>query len=209
VLGAIILWRSTPLAQWASTERIGALIEAIKAHPWAPAIVIAVFVGGGLVAFPLTVLIGATAAVFDAWMAVLLSFAGTLASASVTYFIGWRFVRGTAHRAFGKTLERLRSALEGRGMIAIAVIRTIPIAPFSVVNVAAGTLGVSIRDYLCGTALGIAPGVVILTAFGHQLRQLLQQPTALSLAVLAGIICAWIALSLLLQRVLVPRRTNH
>lgn len=86
-------------------------------------------------------------------------------------------------------------------MIAVAVIRTVPVAPFTVVNIAAGCIGIPLKDYLLGTALGLAPGLIAITAFGQQLRITLDQPTVPRVAALLGIITGWIGLSLLLQRV--------
>jgi uncharacterized membrane protein YdjX (TVP38/TMEM64 family) len=65
---------------------------------------------------------------------------------------------------------------------------------------------VRLRDYVLGTALGVLPGTVALTAFGHQLRAIVERPTLTNVGVLVGIVLAWIALSLALQRWVGRRR---
>jgi len=60
------------------------------------------------------------------------------------------------------------------------------------------------RDFMLGTTLGMAPGLVALTALGHQLMATLTQPNVERIAVLAlaalGILLAGVLLSRWLRR---------
>lgn len=200
VIGAaLLIWRFTPLAEWATAQRMTELIAELQNAWWGPAAIVALYVVGGLIVFPVTLLIAATAVVFDPRLAMALSFVGVLANAIVTYAIGAALMRGTLHAAFGRTVQRVNAALKDRGVIAVAVIRTVPLAPFTFVNIAMGAVGVRWRDYLIGTALGIAPGIIAFSVFGHQLRALLKRPTFADVALLAAAILGWAALSMLLQ----------
>jgi uncharacterized membrane protein YdjX (TVP38/TMEM64 family) len=196
----VVLWRFTPLAEWSSPERLLALTQSLSQTRWSLLIVPVVYVIAGLVFFPLTVLIAVTALMFEPVTAFAVAFSGTIANAVVTYGVGGKLLRGTAREAMGATVSKLESALSNRGVIAVAVIRTVPIAPFTVVNMAAGLIGVRLRDYIAGTALGVAPGVTALTVFGTQLQDVLREPTTKSILMLIAILLGWIALSLLLQR---------
>jgi phospholipase D1/2 len=200
VAAAVLLWRYTPLAQWADLQRVAEWMETWRDSFWAPFIVIAAYVIGGLIAFPLTLLITATAIVFDPWAAIVLSLAGSIASAVTSYALGRRVVRETVMRAFGDAVAKLRGFLQNSGIIAVATIRMVPIAPFTLVNLAAGAIGVPVRDYLIGTILGLLPGTIALTAFGRQLRQIAEHPTLTNVGLLAAAVLGWISLSLLLQR---------
>ena len=53
----------------------------------------------------------------------------------------------------------------------------LPVAPFTIVN-ARGRRehGIGLVDYLIGTALGMAPGIVMLTLLGTQLAEVLTSP---------------------------------
>jgi phospholipase D1/2 len=197
---AFLLWRYTPLAGWANPERVAEWMNQVRTSPWSAAIVIAAFVVGGLIMFPLTLLIAATAIVFPAWAAIVLSIAGGLANAITLYFIGRGAMRNTMMRAFGEYVAKLQGTLERSGIIAVAAIRMVPIAPFTIVNLAAGSIAVRFRDYTLGTLLGILPGTTALTAFGHQLREIIEQPTLTNVAVLAAVVLGWIGLSLGLQK---------
>jgi phospholipase D1/2 len=73
------------------------------------------------------------------------------------------------------------------------------LAPYTLVNLAAGALRIRLRDYVIGTALGLLPGITVLTLFGAKLKATLQHPDARNVAALVALLIAWIGLSLLLQ----------
>jgi phospholipase D1/2 len=196
----ILLWRYTPLAQWADPQRIAAWMQTLRTSFWAPCIVIGAFVLGGLIVFPLTLLITATAVVFDPLTAIAISSAGALANAVTLYLLGKLVMRDTVMHAFSSAVEKLRGTLSHSGIFAVATIRMVPIAPFTLVNLAAGAIGVRLRDYVIGTFLGVLPGTIALTAFGHQLGEIIEHPTLTNVALLLAAIITWIALSFTLQR---------
>ena len=103
-------------------------------------------------------------------------------------------------RSFGEPIARVRDALQSRGVIAIAMVRMLPIAPFSLINVAAGSIGIPFRDYMLGTALGLAPGLVLMCLFGHELKDLVRDPSLSRVLAVVGIAIAWVLLSLAIQR---------
>jgi uncharacterized membrane protein YdjX (TVP38/TMEM64 family) len=197
---AVLLWRYTPLAEWADPERIAAWMQNLRSSPWAPFIVVGVFIIGGLIVFPLTLLITATAIVFDPVMAIAISLIGALANALTLYTLGRVVMRDTVMHAFSAAVEKLRSMLSRSGILAVATIRMLPIAPFTLVNLAAGAIEVRLRDYMIGTLLGILPGTVALTAFGRQLREIVEHPTLKNVGLLVAAVLAWIAVSIALQR---------
>jgi len=197
---AVLLWRYTPLAEWADPDRIAKWMQQLRESMWAPVIVVGIFVLGGLIVFPLTLLITATAIVFEPAMAVAISLVGALANALTLYTLGRVVMRDTVMHAFSSAVEKLRKVLSSSGILAVATIRMVPIAPFTLVNLAAGAIEVRVRDYLIGTLLGVLPGTVALTAFGRQLREILEQPTLKNVGVLVGVVLAWIGLSIALQR---------
>ena len=79
-------------------------------------------------------------------------------------------------------------------------ISTVPVAPFSLVNVAAGSIGIPFRDYLFGTFLGLAPGTVLICVFGQELKDLLRDPSPGRVLVVVAIAAGWVLLSWAIQR---------
>lgn len=209
VAAAVLLWRYTPLAQWADPDRVTAWMESLRQSPWAPLIVVGVFVIGGLIVFPLVLLIAATATVFDPITAVCVALAGSLANAVTLYLIGRLVMRDTVMHAFATAVEKLQRALSHTGIVAVATVRMVPIAPFTLVNLAAGAIGVRLRDYVIGTLLGLLPGTLALTAFGRQLREIMEHPTAANVGLLVVVAAIWIGLSIALQRWAARRTRNE
>jgi phospholipase D1/2 len=199
IVAGVVAWRLTPLADFITAERLARWLTQFRHEPWAPAVVVAFYVLAGFVVFPLLLLIGATAVVFEPTTAFTISLLGSLANAVVLYWAGASLARGTMQAALGGSLERVREALRHRGIMAVALVRSLPVAPFTVVNLVAGSIGVPMRDYLIGTTVGLAPGIVLMTAFGNRLRSLWQEPTPRNLAMLAAIVAMWIGTILVLQ----------
>jgi len=52
------------------------------------------------------------------------------------------------------------------------------------VNLVAGATPLSLRDFLLGTALGMSPGIVLMSAFVDRLAEALRNPSPLAFGVL-------------------------
>src|SRR5207302_1054970 len=88
VIALTLVWHFTPLATLAQPDNLRQWLAAIAEVPGAFLIVLAAFIGGGLVVFPVLVLIAATAAAFGPWLGFLYALTGAIASAIVTYAVG-------------------------------------------------------------------------------------------------------------------------
>jgi uncharacterized membrane protein YdjX (TVP38/TMEM64 family) len=199
VVALALAWRFTPLEHLTEPETVRASLASFAQNPWAPLLMIATFVAAGLVAFPVTILIAATAAAFGAWPGLPYAAAGVLASAIVTYALGARLGKEALRNVLGPRLNRIRRRIARRGVIAVATIRLVPIAPFTVVNLVAGASAIRPIDYIAGTILGMLPGLVVLSILGHQVVRILSHPTWTEVALLGSAVAVWIAVSIGLQ----------
>lgn len=199
VLMLALVWQFVPLAQPGAVQD---MFEALAQNRWAPFAVVAAFVIGGLVCFPLTVLIAATAAAFGPWFGFAYASVGALASAVVVYGVGAAIGKHTLRDILGPRLNRVRQRVAKRGVLAIVAVRLLPIAPYSIVNLVAGASGISLIDFVLGTLIGLAPGMLVISALGHQLARILVAPTATDLALLAAAVIGWIGLSVGAQMVM-------
>jgi uncharacterized membrane protein YdjX (TVP38/TMEM64 family) len=95
----------------------------------------------------------------------------------------------------GPRLKRVQRRIVNGGVLAIAAIRLIPIAPFTVVNLVAGASDIRLGAFVAGTILGMAPGLVVMSALGHQLMRIISGPSATDIALLAGVIALWLILA--------------
>ena len=153
----------------------------------------------GLLAFPVTILIAATAAAFGPWLGFAYAGIGAIASAVVTYEVGRRLSKEALRDFLGPRLGRIRERIATEGIIAVATVRLVPLAPFTVVNLVAGASEIRLVDYVLGTLLGMAPGLIVMSALGHQLARILVDPTPTEFALLVGAVLAWIATAIGIQ----------
>ena len=202
----VTLWRAEPGAGGAPLERIEAL-SAFGADWWrAAAATLAAIVIGGLL-LPLMPLVIVTGLVHGPWTGFCLAFAGALGSAVLGYGLGVALGRDRLRWVMRGRLEYLAQRIGRRGMLSIAVGRLLPFAPFPLINVAAGTARVRLSDYLLGTALGVAPGILVFTLFSGLFRSVLFTPGPGNLAGLLAVLVAVTAFALWLWRRFVNRLT--
>ena len=167
------------------------IIAGFASSPWAPVYVIAAFVLGGLLEFPLILLIAGTAAALGPILGFAWAAAGSLASAVVTYFIGaWLGRRpgecagpapqshpGT-HPAQWCSFRHSRQAGADRTVRDREHGRRCKWHRFS--------------HFIIGTALGLLPGLVTLSAMGSQIMDIIFRPSLVGVLLLAAAIAAWI-----------------
>jgi uncharacterized membrane protein YdjX (TVP38/TMEM64 family) len=208
LVGLALAWRFTPLADFLEPRRMAERLESLRKLPGAPFYFVAAFVIGGFVMFPVTVMSASTAIVFPPYLAAPVSFTGIVLSAAIMHWLGARFIGPRARNALGSTIKRVDESLSDRGVITIAAIRMVPIAPFTLVNLAAGAVGVPLRDYMLGTVLGIAPGTILVCLFGRQVRHFWQHPSGHGVALVGAVLVVWLAVSLALQRWASHRRSS-
>jgi phospholipase D1/2 len=196
IVALILAWRFTALSAMIHPETLRQSLQDIAQLPGAPMLVIAVFVLGGLVAFPVLLLIAATAAAFGPWLGFALAGAGAIASAAVTYLVGSAIGRGMIENVVGPRVHRVRRSIVRHGVLAVASVRLVPIAPFSLVNLVAGASRIPFIDYLLGTILGMAPGLMLMSALGHHIWSIFSEPTFANLLVFFLFVVIWLAISI-------------
>jgi phospholipase D1/2 len=197
-----IAWRWTPLHEWVNLGSMVAFARHLQALPFTPVAVVACFVIGGLLMVPVMLLIAVTGIVFGPMLGSAYAIAGTLLSAAVTYEIGRRLGRDAVRRLLGTRINGLSRRIAKRGIVAMVIVRTVPVAPFTVVNVVAGASHIRFRDYLIGTALGMLPGIAITVTFAHHLAETVRSPSLGTVSVLVLVVALLIGFALGLQRLL-------
>jgi phospholipase D1/2 len=188
LFGLAATWRWSPLGEWFGFETIAAWQASLQENHAAPLLVLSAYLLGGLAVFPVTILIAATAFAFGPWTALFYSLLGCVLSAMLIYAIGYRLGRDTVARFTGRRWHRLQRLISKHGVLAVAAIRMIPIAPYSVVNLAAGAVRVPFRDFVLGTLIGMSPGVIAITFLGSQLGEMIRHPSAGTLSVVGAIL---------------------
>ena len=194
LLGLAMAWSYTSLSDYADTGRLSTVLSAYSHSGWGPPLAVAVFVIGGLVVFPVLVLIAATAAALGPWLGFATATAGVLLSASILFVIGRALGRQRLQQLLGRRAARIQDRVVGKGILAVVVIRMIPIAPFSVVNVVAGASTLPLRDFLVGTALGMTPGILAMAVLGAQIADVARNASWSSMLLLMLAFLGWLGI---------------
>ena len=168
------LWRYTPLHGMLSAEDIPPLL-AVAAFPLA-----------GLIGVPVTLLVVVTCFLFPAALAALCAFGGALLSAAVTYGAGRLLGRNAVRRLAGARLNAITHRLVRRGLWSVAALRLLPVAGFSTVNVVAGASRLPFLELLAGTAIGMAPWILLALTFVDRVRAAMREPSTVTYALLAA-----------------------
>jgi len=205
----VLAWRYTPLADWTRLDQLIEPMRAVAASPWAPLLTLGVYVVGGLLMFPITVLIAVTAMAFGPWEGAIYALIGSLAGALAGYALG-RLAGGRAPSGWkirGGRVGRMIRLFADNGIMGVAGLRMLPIAPFTLINLAAGAARIRFLDFLIGSAIGLGPGIVAFNLMGVQLGAVLASGDPADLGLLALLLVGWFGVSLLLQK-LVDRRVG-
>ncbi|MGB5465242.1 MAG: VTT domain-containing protein, partial [Sedimenticolaceae bacterium] len=98
----------------------------------------------------------------------------------------------------GSRVEQLSKRLARRGTVAVAILRLLPVAPFTVFNLVAGSSHLGARQFLVGSLIGLTPGLGAITLFSDSLWSALKSPSLGSIAIVltvGGVLLAasWLA----------------
>ncbi|MFK4765367.1 VTT domain-containing protein [Desulfobaculum sp. SPO524] len=195
-----VLWRYTPLSRYVTPDALLHWAAHIRELPLAPLLAPLAFVFGGLVMFPVTLLIVLTASIFSPAESFAISTAGCLLSAFTVYSIGEYLGHDSVRQLAGSRINALSQQLGKHGLASIVVVRILPVAPFSIINLVAGASHIKRRVFLTGTVLGMIPGIIGMTLFGGQLMNAIRNPGPMTFGVLGAIIALVIGLGMLLRR---------
>lgn len=199
VLAMVLVWRYTPLSELTDPAALVPWMEQLRQDLWMPLFIPLVFVVAGLIAFPVTILIAVMGMMFSPLTAFAYGLGGSLLSAAVIFFIGRMIGRGPLRTLIGSKVNRISRTLARQGILSVATLRMVPIAPFSVINLIAGAVRIGTLDFFVGTVLGMTPGILAISFLGHQLARTLTDPTGMELLLLGLGIAGWLLLCVGLQ----------
>lgn len=186
-----LAWRYTPLADLLTAERITAAARASHDLAWLPFAIVAVYAFGGFVMFPRPLVTLFAVMAYGPVLGGLLALVGIVAATIVAYSAGRALPRDTIRRVAGDRLNTISQLLRRGGLLAVLGVSIVPTAPFVVVGIIAGAVRVRPWQYILGSVIGHAPGVLAATVFGHQLMTALRNPGEVSYALIAGAVATF------------------
>jgi phospholipase D1/2 len=193
-------WRYTPLSELVTAQRITEWARAIREFPAAPLVVVFAYIPTAFLMFPRPLLTLMTVIAFGPWLGFVYGMAGIVVSALATYYAGRVLKKETVKRLAGRHFEGASKALRRHGLLAMTAMRIVPAAPFAVEGILAGALRVKVWHFTLGTVLGVLPGVLAMSVFGHQIAAALQDPSTINWWIVGGVILAFAAMFWFLKR---------
>lgn len=156
-----------------------------RAGPAAPALFVLLYALLTLLPLPKNVFAALAGVLFGLVWGTVVVLLAALLGAAAAFVLSRRLGREAVERLTSARITRLDTMLRGHGILAVIVIRLVPVLPFTAINYAAGLTSVRLRDYAIGTALGIVPGTISFVALGTYAITPGSWPFVLSVATLA------------------------
>jgi uncharacterized membrane protein YdjX (TVP38/TMEM64 family) len=201
-----VVWREPSMHHWLDPQSLSAFGRHLLSSPLGPLAVLAGYVVAVVAGMPVLLLAAVGALIFPPWPGILWCLSGMVAGAVVTYGIGRYTSAATVDTWTSGRLAPLAQHLNHRGLLTMILVRVLPLAPFIVVNIAAGALRVRLRDYVLGSYIGLLPANLMFFLFMDVLSQAWRSPglsSYLSLGALlavVGLLFWWLRKKLSLAR---------
>lgn len=203
LLGLAIAWSASPLKEWLQLQSAVATLRH-WAQQYGPYWGVAGLTLALLCAVPLSFLTIVVIVAYGPWTGFAMAMASAVLAASASFEAGKWLGHALLTQLAGLRVNQISQRLAHRGLLAVIAIRLVPIAPFAIVNLIAGSSHIRRRDMLLGTAIGMAPGTLVMALFIDQIVGALDQPgsaaTGLLIVALALILGGTVILVRFLKR---------
>jgi phospholipase D1/2 len=207
-LALAVVWTHTPLKDVVTRENAAALSQWFAGRWWAPIVVLLAYTPASFIMFPRWLITMTAVLAFGPAIGFVVANLGVIL-AGVTTFIPGRLVdRDTVRRLAGEPMKPVMRFMERKGLIAVALVRLVPIAPFPVVNLVMGAMRVKLWHFVLGTFLGMLPGMLATTVLSDQLRAALADPTHVNFWMIAAAVAGLATIAFFGQRY-VRRQSRH
>ena len=200
VTAIALLWWVTPLRHLIDVDHLAVFFDRYAGSPFAPFLMIVLFVVGGLIMIPVNVMIALSVLIFGAIPGAIYALIGSSLNAQVLYEIARRLPLQTVKNRLRGRLGNIHEHFVRHGVLAVALVRAVPVAPYTIVNLLLGATRIDRVQYIVGTALGMTPGIVVNAFFVDRIVAAVRAPTPLTIALLAFATLVVIGLALFVRR---------
>ena len=169
LLLAFVGLRYTEAGAYLSKERIQALVG--RFGLLAPLAHVVVYAVGSTALVPATVFTLMGAVMFGKFLGGIYNLVGATAGAALSFLLARSLGRDFAARLATGRLQDLDARAGEHGFMLICYLR-LAYLPFAPLNYAVGLTRIRFPDYLLGSALGMLPGIFLITAFVDELTNL-------------------------------------
>jgi uncharacterized membrane protein YdjX (TVP38/TMEM64 family) len=173
ILAGLVLFFALGLNRYFSLDALkdnrDALRNWVDVSPYlAIGVFILVYAGAVAISFPgasvLTVFGGF---LFGLWPGVPAIVIAATIGAAIVFLASKTALSGILSKRAGGFVERMEKGFHEDELSYMFLLRLVPVFPFWAINIAAGVIGVSLRNFLIGTSIGIIPGTLVYASFGN------------------------------------------
>ena len=175
-------------------ESVETFFQTLNESAWTLPLLFGIFFLAGLAAVSIKLLLVSATLVISPWAAFGCGFLGSLLSAVAAFYLGKVAGESILKKFFADYIEKLSKKIQDRGVISVALLRLVPVAPFPVVNLVAGISKMKLRTFVGGSCLGMIPGMLGVVFVTYQAKSAYTDPTwqtwlylALGVAALIGL----------------------
>jgi len=185
-LGAAWIW--TPLGDLVNQDQMAQWLEMARQTRFVYILIPGLFMIASVIGIPITVLIVGTLLVFGTLEGFIYGWVGCLIGSAVSYQVGRFMGRDLFRKYGGKKINQLSQWFARRGIVTVAIARIVPVAPFTVINMAAGASHIRFSDYMLGTLIGLTPGLMALTIGLDRIIYAVRNPSPMAFTILGIVI---------------------
>lgn len=190
-----VAWRYTPLREVVTVDNVLAFVAGFSGKWWAPILLALAYTPASVVMFPRPLLTLAAALAFGPWQGFAIAMSGIVVNALIGYCIGRTMDEKRVRRWGGPRFTRVGKMLKKEGLVAVATVGLLPVAPFSVEVVAFGALRLKLRHVIPGVMIAMTPGTLATSVLGDQLAAVLSKDKSLNLWIVAAVVAAMAGLA--------------
>lgn len=190
VLGGLIFWAGHSIP-WLTADNLEQFLQDTRGTMWVIPTICVIYIIAGLVFFPVTVLSLAVAAVYGPIWGPVYGMLGALLSSATLFGLGHIMGIKGLRKMGGAKVQAVDDKFKDSGVVGVAVIRLIPIAPFSLVNLVAGISSIGLVQFLAGTFLGMFPPMIAKGLVGDSLGKIFTNPSPETIGYLVAGIAFW------------------
>ena len=203
-----LAWTHSPLKDVITRENAAALAATFAGYWWAPLAVFLAYTPASFIMFPRWIITMTAVLAFGPLEGFVLAMSGVILAGVVTFAPGRLVDRETLERIAGERLMPVARFMDKKGLVAVTLIRLVPIAPFPVVNLVLGAMRVKLWHFVLGTFLGMLPGMLAATVLSDQVAAALEDPTRVNFWMVAGAVIGFVTIVYFGQRY-VRRHSAH
>ena len=138
---------------------------------WAPVIFIMIYIISTVFFIPGSLLTLASGALFGPVFGTLFTLIGATIGATISFMISRFLARDWIEKKSGPRLNQLQEGVDKEGWRFIALVRLVPLFPFSILNYALGLTRIRISVYVITSFICMAPGSLAYNYLGHATAQ--------------------------------------